>query len=144
MEVVRFMSEVEKEAYLAGGKLMNLTNHHNSGMNSTSIGFCFAELTAERDEEKWLRKLMGFADCEYCIVFDTDDFKEPLMERTAVYADDKDFDKGKCIEVREWSTTIYQLDTHPYKRIGKCPSLPEIMMYGKEIEWLDDKVKSEE
>lgn len=137
MEVVRFMNEGELHVYLAGGKLLNMTKHREDDMKTTSIGFCFAELTEERDADKWQRKLMGIRPCEYCVVFDTDDFKEPLVERTATYSDDVDFDKGKTIEVREWSTTNYRLDTHPYKRIGKCPSIFELLQ-GKKIEWVQD------
>ena len=137
MEVVRFMTEAEMHVYLAGGKLMNMTKHRSNGMNTTSIGFCFAELTETRDPDKWLKKLFALRPCEYCIVFDTDDFKEPLVERTAIYSDDVDFDKGKTIVVREWSTTNYRLDTHPYKRIGQCPSLFELMM-GMKIEWISE------
>lgn len=129
------MTKVEKDAYLAGVELINMRRHQESGMKTTSIGFCFAELTAERDADKWLRKLIGTRPCEYCIVFETNDFKEPLVESVAMYADDIDFDIGKTMEVREWSTTSYRIDKHPYKRIGRCPSIMDFI-YGKKIEWL--------
>lgn len=129
------MTKAEKDAYLAGVELINMRRHQESGMKTTSIGFCFAELTVERDADKWLRKLMGTRPCEYCIVFDTNYFKEPLVESVAMYADDIDFDIGKTMEVREWSTTSYRIDTHPYKRIGRCPPIMEFI-YGKKIEWL--------
>lgn len=135
MIVVRFMTEAEKHSYLSGKKLINTTKHQDFGMKTTSIGFCFAELTTERDSDKWLRKLIGTRPCEYCIVFNTGDFKEHLVESVATYADDKDFDIGKTMEVREWSTNSYNIGTHPYKRIGKCPSLLEFI-HGKKIEWL--------
>jgi len=135
MIVLRFMTEAEKNSYLAGQKLINVTKHQNAGLRTTSIGSCFAELTAERDADKWLRKLMGIGTCDYCIVFDTEDFKESLVESVATYADDIDFDKGKTMEVREWCTTSYSIDTHPYKHIGKCPSVIELI-HGKKIDWL--------
>ena len=137
MEVIRFVTEAELQVYLAGGKLLNMTKHRKHGMKTTSLGFCFAELTDTRDADKWLRKLMVIRPCEYCIEFETEDFKESLVERTAIYSDDTDFDRGKELVVREWSTTNYTLTTHPYKRIGRCPSLLELMQ-GKKIEWLQN------
>lgn len=132
MEVVRFTTESELHTYLAGGKLLNATKHFKNGMVSTSIGFCFAELTESRDADKWLRKLGGIRPCEYCIEFDTDDFKVPLVESKAGYSDDNDCKKPMV--VREWCTTSYQLDTHPYKRIGKCPTIFGLLT-GKRIQW---------
>lgn len=135
MRVVRFMTRAEKDKYLAGRKMMNKTRHRDLGLRSTSIGFCFAELTAERDADKWLHKLTGIRPCEYCIEFETDDFKIPLYEGKATYADDDDFEWSKTMQVREWSTTIYNLRTHPYRRIGICPSFIQMCM-GQKIEWL--------
>lgn len=129
------MTKKEKDAYLDGVELINATKHRDSGMKTTSIGFCFAELTDKRDADKWLRKLIGTRPCEYCIMFDTDDFKESLAEGIATYADDTYYDVGKTMEAREWSTTNYRIDTHPYKRIGRCPSIIEFI-YGRKIEWL--------
>ena len=137
MKVIRFVTEAELHVYLAGGKLLNMTKHRKHDMKTTSIGFCFAELTDTRDADKWLRKLMFTRPCEYCIEFETEDFQESLVERTATYAADIDSDKWKSIEVREWSTTSYMLATHPYKRIGKCPSLFGLMQ-GEKIEWLQN------
>lgn len=137
MKIIRFVTEAELHVYLAGGKLLNMTNHQKKGMKTTSIGFCFAELTDTRDADKWLRKLMLTRPCEYCIEFETDDFKTPLVERTATYSDDTDFDNGMKLVVREWSTTNYTLATHPYKRIGKCPTLFELLL-GAKIEWFQN------
>lgn len=135
MEVVRFLTECELHTYLAGGKLMNATKHVKNGMVSTSVGFCFAEVTEGRDADKWLRKLGCIRPCEYCIVFDTDDFKVPLVESKANYADDNNWQEDMV--VREWCTTSYQLDTHPYKRIGKCPSICELLI-GRRIQWVQE------
>lgn len=133
MKVIRFMTEAEVEVFLSGGKLMSCEKHakHNK---TTSVGFCFAEVTDVRTPDKWLRKLMGIRPCEYCIEFDTDDFKEPLTESRATYTHDTDF--SKRIEVREWCTTQYSLLTHPYRRLGQCPPLP-LLLIGEQIRWLD-------
>lgn len=131
MEVIRFMSEAEKELYLSGAKMFNATDHKKYN-NSTSVGFCFAELTEARNPDKWNKKLAGITNCEWCVVFDMDDFKKPLNESSAVYShDERMFEK---MEVREWCTTEYSLNTHPYKRIGKCPDLFTLVCGGK-IEW---------
>lgn len=132
MRIVRFMSLCEKECYLAGGKLMNATDHAKDGMKTTSVGYCFAELARGRDADKWLRKLMFNTKAEYCIEFDTDDFSEPLTESEACYADDHDF--NKIVKFREWCTISYSIKTHPYRRIGKCPSLFEITV-GQRIDF---------
>lgn len=132
MKVIRFVTEAELQAYLIRGKLMNIHNH--AQYHSTSVGFCFAELTEERDADKWLRKLMYIRPCEYCIEFDTDYFATPLTESIAQYADDTDF-AHKRADFREWCTTDYSLDTHPYTRIGRCPTLIQLAM-GWKIEWV--------
>lgn len=136
MKVVRFMSDSEKEAYLAGAKLMNVVNHAMMGKKTNSIGFCFAEITPERDADKWFRKLACNTAAEFCVEFDTDDFTEPLIERWAFYADDNDF--SKKVLFREWSTISYSIRTHPYRRIGKCPHILEIA-HGKKIDFFMEK-----
>lgn len=125
MKVIRFVTEAELAVYLSGGKLMNANNHNQLGRATTSVGFCFAELTEERTPEKWLYKLMGIRPCEICLEFDTDNFKTPLTESRATYADDKDL--SKTIEIREWCTTQYSLDTHPCRRIGLCANFYDII-----------------
>lgn len=127
MKVVRFMSDAEKEMYLSGAKMVNATPH--SDCKSTSVGFCFAELTDVRDADKWLRKLYFNTRCEWCVEFDADRFSTPLIESKAVYAGDDDF--NKTVVVREWCTTSYSLSTHPYTRIGRCPDIIGICGEGK-------------
>lgn len=130
MKVIRFVSDMEKEIYLSGAKLINIDHHINN--KTTSVGFCFAELSGKRDAEKWMRKLYLFTACEWCIEFDTDNFSVPLKESTARYSDDENF--KKAIEVREWCTTEYSLQTNPYTRIGKCPSFHGLCL-GENIVW---------
>lgn len=125
MKVVRFVSEAELNVFLAGGRLMNGTVHAIKGYNTTSVGFCFAEITPERDADKWLRKLFFITKAEYCIVFETDDFTESLTESKSVYSDDYTYEK--TITVREWCSTTYSRHTHPYLAIGKCPDLDSLV-----------------
>lgn len=138
MHLVRFVTTQELQIYLEGHKIVNCQKHSGRGMKSTSVGACFAELTPERDPDKWLRKLFFVRPCQYCIEFDSDQFAQPLNESRATYASDDPAlaGKGVKIEVREWWTTSYSLDTHPYIRIGKCPSLGDLCA-GKKIEWID-------
>ena len=130
MKVIRFVSEMEKEIYLSGAKLIN--NDHHINNKTTSVGFCFAEISEKRDAEKWMRKLYLSTACKWCIEFDTDNFSIPLNESTARYSDDEDF--KKTIEVREWCSTEYSLQTHPFTRIGKCPSFLGLCL-GVNIVW---------
>lgn len=132
MKVIRFVNESELDVYLSGGKLMNATQHSKYKF-STSVGFCFAELTEVRDANKWMRKLLCNTQCDYCIEFDTDEFKEPLNESKAMYSHDNDFTKS--MEFREWCTTSYSLTTHPYIRLGKC-NPTELITNGSGIKWL--------
>lgn len=131
MKVIRFVSNDESEKYFSGAELYNYSTHH--GSKTTSVGFCFAEITPERDAEIWLRKLMFRTEAVWCIEFDTDKFLVPLKESKAFYADDNDL----CMSVvfREWCTTEYSIDTHPYTRLGKCPSFIDLCR-GKKIKWL--------
>lgn len=135
MKIIRFVSDAEKEMYLSGAKMMNGNAHGDC--KTTSVGFCFAELTKERDADKWLRKLMMNTTCEWCIEFDTEKFSFPLAESNGVYADDKDF--TKTVEIREWCTTQYSLKTHPYIRIGRCPSFLAMCFGRKKIDWADEE-----
>lgn len=136
MRVVRFMTEVEKELYLSGARIVN-GNQHN-GRRSTCMGACFAELTPARDADKWLRKLAFVRPCEWVVEFETDDFhSNQLNEGTAVYASDNPAEWGKqgtVITVREWWTVYYSLQTHPYRRLGRCPSVDGLCR-GQRIEW---------
>lgn len=130
MLVVRFMSDAEKEMYLSGAKMMNSDTHIE--YKSTSVGFCFAEI-GKRDADKWLRKLHFIAKCDWCIEFDTKMFAVPLKKSSGRYSDDENF--SKTVSIREWCTTEYSLVTHPYVRIGKCPSMVGLCM-GDKIEWV--------
>ena len=134
MKVVRFMTEAEKELYLSGANIINTNGH--AGQRSTSRGACFAELTPERDADKWLRKLFGIRPCEWVVEFDTAAFYEPLTESIGHYSADRmdDIDAGLTIDIREWCTTVYSLFTHPYTRIGRCPSLVGLII-GERIAW---------
>lgn len=132
MKVIRFVSDKEKQMYLSGAKLIN--NDHHINNKTTSVGLCFAELSGKRDAEKWMRKLFLSTCCNWCVEFDTDNFSIPLKESMARYSDDKDF--SKSMEVREWCTTEYSLQTHPYTRIGKCPSILGLCL-GDCINWND-------
>lgn len=134
MKVIRFVTDAEKELYLSGAKIINDNPH--SGSFTTSVGSCFAELTPERDADKWLRKLFGIRPCEWCIEFDTETFAKPLTPSVAKYSADniEDMEAGKTIPVREWCATTYSLRTHPYTRIGRCPSIEGLIM-GERIVW---------
>lgn len=134
MKVVRFVCDTEMEMYISGARLFNCDLHTDN--KTSSIGFCFAELTEKRDAEKWMRKLCLLTSCEWCIEFDTDKFSIPLKESIARYSDDDDF--SKTIDVREWCTTDYSIKTHPYTRFGKCPSILGICI-GKKIKWILNK-----
>lgn len=138
MKVVRFVTEAELHIYLAGGKIMNSSEH--GGKKTASVGNCFAELTDVRTPDKWLKKLFGIRPCEYCIEFDTDKFEHQLRESKSVYTGDSQYENDNMIpiEVREWCTIWYSLETHPYTRIGKCPDIFGLMQ-GEKIEWIKDE-----
>lgn len=128
------MTEAEKEMYLSGAKIINSNGH--AGQRSTSKGSCFAEITPERDADKWLRKLWGIRPCEWVVEFDIDQLTAPLTESIGHYSADRmeDIEAGLTIDVREWCTTIYSLSTHPYTRIGRCPSFVGLIQ-GERIQW---------
>ena len=133
MKVVRFVTESEKELYLSGANIVNSNRH--IGQRSTSIGSCFAEITPERDADKCFRKLCGICPCDWCIEFDTDT-SAPLTESIGHYSADniEDMKAGLTIDVREWCTCVYSLATHPYTRIGRCPSIFGLI-HGERIVW---------
>lgn len=138
MKVVRFVDSIEFEKYLRGVTIVNHDSH--AGLSTTSVGNCFAEITDTRDADKWLRKMFFIRPCLWCIEFDTNDFKNPLNASSGHYSADsiEDIDAGKSIDVREWCTTKYSIHTHPYTRIGICPSLQDLIC-GKKIEWRINK-----
>lgn len=132
MKVIRFMTECEKEMYLSGAKILNCSTHPDN--KTSSVGSCFAELTQERDADKWLKKLFLTRPCEWCVEFDTRFFTTPLNESYGTYAPDDCLEFGNSQQFREWCTTEYSLYTHPCTRIGKCPDGMGIFR-GEKIVW---------
>lgn len=113
----RFMSEAEYEVLIAGGKLMNATDHHKEhGRKTTSVGFCFFP----EDPDKAINWLSGVVNTEMCVTLDIDD--SLLTESTGIYRDDeKDdiegmsllelmFTPAPQIERKEYCFTEYSLN----------------------------------
>ena len=113
----RFMSEAEYEVLIAGGKLMNATDHHKEhGRKTTSVGFCFFP----EDPDKAIHWLSGVVNTEMCVTLDIDD--SLLTESTGIYRDDeKDdiegmsllelmFTPAPQIERKEYCLTEYSLN----------------------------------
>ena len=113
----RFMSEAEYEVLIAGGKLMNATDHHKEhGRKTTSVGFCFFP----EDPDKAIHWLSGVVNTEMCVTLDIDD--SLLTESTGIYRDDeKDVIEGMSlfelmftpapqIERKEYCLTEYSLN----------------------------------
>ena len=114
----RFMSEAEYEVLIAGGKLMNATDHQKEyGRKTTSVGFCFFS----EDPDKAIHWLSGIVNTEVCVTLDIDD--SLLTESTGTYRDDeKDniegmsllelmFTPAPQIERKEYCMTEYSLET---------------------------------
>lgn len=107
------MSLSEWEAFEAGGKLMNNTDHFNDGKGgSTSVGFCFTE---DEPEVAW-RYLSGIVDADVWVTFEFPDGF--LKESMGKYADHKDDGTYKPCLRREWCCTSY--DNTIAKVINKC------------------------
>ena len=114
----RFISEAEYEVLIAGGKLMNATDHHREkGNRTTSVGFCFFP----EDPEKAFHWLHGIVNTDMCVTLDIDE--SLLTESTAIYRDpDKDeYTEGMgllaallmpcaTMEKKEYCMTEYSLD----------------------------------
>ena len=113
----RFMSEAEYEVLIAGGKLMNATDHHKEhGRKTTSVGFCFFP----EDPDKAIHWLSGVVNTEMCVTLDIDN--SLLTESTGIYRDDeKDdiegmsllelmFTPAPKIERKEYCLTEYSLN----------------------------------
>jgi len=111
------MSEAEYEVLIAGGKLMNATDHHKEhGRKTTSVGFCFFP----EDPDKAIHWLSGVVNTEMCVTLDIDD--SLLTESTGIYRDDeKDdiegmsllelmFTPAPQIERKEYCLTEYSLN----------------------------------
>lgn len=132
------MSEAEYECLIAGGKLMNATDHHRErGEKSTSRGFCFFP----EDPEDAIHWLFGIVSTDWCVTLDIPD--NLLRESNATYRDpDKDpYDPKKHtwidvlfmpipeIERKEYCLTEYSLQvvrilnaTDKYARYGQAES----------------------
>lgn len=113
----RFMSEAEYEVLIAGGRLMNATDHHKEhGRKTTSVGFCFFP----EDPDKAIHWLNGIVNTEVCVTLDIDE--SLLTESMGTYRDDeKDdiegmsllelmFTPAPQIERKEYCLTEYSLD----------------------------------
>lgn len=136
------MSCKELQKYLAGSTLTNTTAHWENHKGCTSVGFCWAEITPARDENKWLRKLIGIADAQFALVIDTDTSQQIFTESRAWYAGDTlqpDGTMGRPILVREWCCMEYDRRRVPELKVGICPSLVEVI-HGTPlaVRWTDD------
>lgn len=82
MQVTRFMSKDEWDAFKEGRILFNDTDHFNGGRGgSKSKGFCFTEDTPD---EAW-KYLKGIVDADVCATFE---FPDGYLKRSSgVYAD---------------------------------------------------------
>lgn len=69
MIVHRFMSEAEYECLISGAKLMNITDHSESGHLTDSVGFCF--FTEDPDEA--IHWLSGCTYPERCVTMEVPD-----------------------------------------------------------------------
>jgi hypothetical protein len=111
------MSEAEYEVLIAGGKLLNITDHHKEhGRETTSVGFCFFP----EDPDKAIHWLSGIVNTEMCVTLDIDD--SILTESTGIYRDvDNDdiegmsiielmFTPAPQIERKEYCLTEYSLN----------------------------------
>lgn len=113
MTVHRFMSEAEYECLIAGGRLMNATDHAKErGQLTTSVGFCFF---AENPDEA-IHWLSGCTYPDWCVTLEFPDGM--LRETSATYRDpDKDnLMEGPILggnrptmQKREWCCTMYSL-----------------------------------
>lgn len=82
MQVTRFMSRKEWDAFQDGKILINETDHYKGGKGgSLSVGFCF---TQDSPEDAWVY-LAGVVDAAVCVVFDFPDGY--LRKSYGVYAD---------------------------------------------------------
>lgn len=117
MRLIRFMCEQELRDYLNGETLTNNSRHQ--GLKTTSVGFCFAEVTPKRPISKWLIKLGCLVSLDYVVEFDSNNCA-PFSTSSALYASDDPDKEGNFVPQRftEYCTTTYSLATFPFKRIG--------------------------
>ena len=103
MQVTRFMSRKEWDAFQDGKVLINETDHYKGGKDgSTSVGFCFTE---DSPEDAWVY-LSGVVDADVCATFEFPDGY--LRKSSGVYADHSEgagfFDK---VVKTEWCCVKY-------------------------------------
>lgn len=120
MKLIRFVSAEEFGQYLEGKALRNTTHHMMSHRANTSVGFCFAEITEERDANKWLIKLFGCTHCSYALLFDTEECTGAFNESRAVYGGDTLATSAIPTLVREWCLTEYDRNRYPICDWGIC------------------------
>ena len=107
------MSDAEFEVLVAGGRLMNTTNHAKErGQLTDSIGFCFFI----EDPDKAIHWLSGCCYPDHCVTLDIPDHM--LHESTGTYRDPErdDLTRGPIIggnrptmQKREFCLTSYAL-----------------------------------
>lgn len=124
MRLIRFMSQGELDALLAGETLHNTRDHHRySGGRTNSIGFCFFDLSVP--PEKRMEYLTGVVDMDIVVEID---INAKLKKGQGLYRDAAkdvyDFlwpvtSDIPLQRVREYSVTEYSLDTCKIIRIGK-------------------------
>lgn len=103
MQVTRFMSRAEWDAFQDGKILVNETDHYKGGKGgSLSVGFCF---TQDSPEEAW-KYLKGIVDADVWATFEIP-YKH-LRISIGVYADHSEgagFDD--MVTKTEWCCTSY-------------------------------------
>jgi hypothetical protein len=126
MRLIRFMSQGEFDALLAGETLHNTRDHHRySGGRTNSIGFCFFDLSVP--PEKRMEYLSGVVDMDAVIEIDTNAklkkgqgiYRDPDQDEIYLIAAWLGSVEPPTIPVREYSLTEYSLDTCKVIRIGK-------------------------
>lgn len=113
MIVHRFMSDAEYEVLVAGGRLMNATDHARKyGRRTDCIGFCFFI----EEPEKAIHWLSGCCYPDHCVTLDIPD--RMLREGYGIYRDPErdDLTRGPIMgghlptmQKREYCLTSYAL-----------------------------------
>lgn len=81
MIVHRFMSDAEYNVLIAGGRLMNATNHGSDGHRTDSVGFCFFI----EDPDEAIHWLSGCTYPDWCVTMEIPD--NLLRESYGIYRD---------------------------------------------------------
>lgn len=90
MTLHRFMSEAEYECLVAGGKLLNATDHaRERGQKTTSVGFCFFI----EDPDEAIHWLSGGCYPDLCVTMEVPDHL--LRESVGTYRDPQQDDLTK-------------------------------------------------